>query len=551
VGQIPPPRRRHVVAVDVARVAATGKLLVRFDVEVRGEYLVTVEAKGRKLAGRRVALRLDGAAEDLAVIEGGRGRARPEMEAGGHRLELRLPEGAPVKLSDLRMTWDGPIASPRWHPPQSHTRLIPHPPGKETWRQDARAFLEPLVSRAYRRPARPQEIERLARLVEDSVAAGDGFERGMQLALRAVLISPHFLYRVELDPELPAGPRPLDDWELASRLSYFLWSSMPDDALFARAADGTLQRPEVLEAEVRRMLASPRAGALVRNFGDQWLQIRNLTGHRADRKRFPKFDDDLRAAMTRETELFFEAVMREDLSVRTFLDADFTFLNDRLARHYGIAGVEGPRFRKVKLEDGVRGGVLTQGSVLTVTSNPTRTSPVKRGRWVLEQLLGTPPPPPPPGVPELKEKSQGDHPTSLRQRLELHRTDPACAACHQKMDPLGFGLENFDPVGGWRDSEEDHAAPIDATGVLPGGQRFSGPVQLKAILVGKEKQFRRSLVTKLLTYALGRGTESTDRDAIDEICDRVARGGDRFSSLVLGIVASDPFRKRAAPGVTP
>jgi hypothetical protein len=563
VVQIPPRKQRHVVAVDVPVLNASRKAPARLEIEVRGEYVLKIRAAGRPVGGRvpRMGLRLDG--KELATVEvprRGTFATNSELEAGPHRLEVTLldPQAkddgpAASRLSVQKVTLEGPLPSPDWHPPESHTRLIPRAPDKVSWRQDAREFLGTLATRAYRRPARPDEVERLARLVEQTVDGGESFERGMQLALRAVLISPHFLYQVELDPEeAPPQPglgRPLDDWELATRLSYFLWSSMPDEQLFARAADGSLHRPEVLEAEARRLLANGKAKALVQNFATQWLQIRNLAGHRADRKRFPGFDDELRTAMARETELFFEAVMREDLSVRTFIDADFTFLNQRLARHYGIEGVEGSDFRKVALKGGMRGGVLTQASVLTVTSNPTRTSPVKRGRWVLEQLLGTPPPPPPPGVPELKTPDKSEHPTSVRQRLELHRSDPACAACHKKMDPLGFGLENFDAVGVWRDQEAE--APVDATGVLPNGQRFHGPAELKAVLLTKEKQFRRSLATKLLTYALGRGTEPYDRAAIDEICEKVAGNGDRFSSMILAIVKSDPFQKRRGPEVEP
>jgi hypothetical protein len=511
---------------------------------VDGREVETVAIRGARTYTVKTRLEAGPRRIDLAFLNAEAAADRPGRAARGRRLVLD------------RLTVDGPVLAEGWTLPASHTRIIPRAPTRQLrdqrWRQEARELLAPLAERAYRRPLRPGELDRLARFVENAVEGGDTFEQGMRLALRALLVSPHFLYRVELDEGGPAvtgegGPgeahvRVLDDWELASRLSYFLWSSMPDEELFRLAREGRLRQPAVIEEQVRRMLADDKASALVDNFATQWLQIRNLSGHRANRRQFPGFDDSLKSAMLKESELFFEAVMREDLSVLTFIDADFTFLNDALARHYGIDGVEGARFRKVSLTDGLRGGVLTQASVLTVTSNPTRTSPVKRGRWVLEQLLGTPPPPPPPGVPELKEKEKHDKPTSLRARLEQHRADPNCAVCHKKMDPLGFGLENFDAVGAYRTHDDD--LPIDPSGVLPNGQTFSGPSELKAVLKAKQSQFRRSLVSKMLTYALGRGAEPYDRPAIDDIAEQMVRNDSRFSSMIIGIVNSDPFRKR-------
>jgi uncharacterized protein DUF1588/uncharacterized protein DUF1592/uncharacterized protein DUF1585 len=323
---------------------------------------------------------------------------------------------------------------------------------------------------------------------------------------------------------------------------------MPDQELFALARKGRLRDPGILEAQVKRMLRDPRSRALVENFAPQWLQIRTLPTLRRPRRQFPSFDDELKAAMARESELFFAEVMRLDLDVSTFLDADFTFLNEPLARHYGVPHVSGREFRRVALANGVRGGVLTQASVLTVTSNPTRTSPVKRGRWVLEQLLGTPPPPPPPGVPELEDRdARRDGPMTMRQRLERHRKDPACAVCHKKLDPLGFGLENFDAVGAWR--SEEAGGPVDASGILPDGQKFSGVQELKSVLLSQKALFRRSLASKLLTYALGRGTEAFDRPAVDRICEAMEMNGNTFSGMVLAIARSDPFQKQRA--VTP
>jgi uncharacterized protein DUF1592/uncharacterized protein DUF1588/uncharacterized protein DUF1587/uncharacterized protein DUF1585/uncharacterized protein DUF1595 len=406
----------------------------------------------------------------------------------------------------------------------------------------AREALSRFAGRAYRRPATAAEVDRILALH----AAGDsdgGFEAGIRLAVTAILTSPHFLFRVEIDPQPESlTPRALGDFELASRLSYFLWGSMPDDELFDLAGRGELAKGPVISAQARRMLADPKSSALVDDFAGQWLQLRNLRTATPDRKLFPSFDEDLRAAMRKETELFFQTVMREDRSVLEFLDSDWTFLNERLARHYGIAGVAGKEFRRVALADSPRGGVLTQASVLTVTSNPTRTSPVKRGKWVLEQLLGAPPPPPPPGVPELPEGKKAALTGTLRQRMEKHREDPACATCHKGMDPLGFGLENFDAIGAFRDKEGDK--PLDVSGVLPDGRTFAGPRELKAVLQGDAAAFRRCLVEKMLTFALGRGLEDGDRAAVERISSSLAWDGNRFSSLVIEIVNSDPFRLR-------
>jgi mono/diheme cytochrome c family protein len=573
VPENPPKRRRH--RIELERLVPTpvgsfvrgralvmeeaGALRTKHTFVVGGEYAFRLQGWGRAAGGEapRVVLRLDG--KDVKTIDlatTGVTTVSTRVEAGPRRIELAYvnpgdapsPPGRAARRRQAgldALVIDGPLDK-TFTLPESHVRVIPRAPGKTTWQRDAREFVHALATRAYRRPVTPAEVDRLTRFVETAVAEGDTFEQGMQLALRAILVSPHFLFRVELDgdgaPDAPAVP--VDDFQLASRLSYFLWSSMPDEELFRLAREGVLRKDEVLEGQVRRMLADRKARALVDNFATQWLQTRNLGLVRPNRRQFPGFDDNLRADMARETELFFEAVLRDDLPVATFLDADFTFLNQRLARHYGIDGVKGNEFRRVTLADRRRGGVLTQASVLTVTSNPTRTSPVKRGRWVLEQLLGTPPPPPPPGVPELpeQEKVHGEKPKTLREMMERHRADPNCATCHKKMDPLGFGLESFDAVGAWRDSDEGF--PVDSSGVLPNGQRFAGPAELKAVLLTKEPQFRKALATKLLTYALGRGAEPYDRPAVDEICEHMARNGHTFSSLVVGIVKSDPFLKR-------
>jgi hypothetical protein len=422
-------------------------------------------------------------------------------------------------------------------------RLLPRQPGaKDDHQEVARAILEPFVKRAYRRTPLPDEVERIARFVALAEKNGDSFARGVQLAVQATLASPHFLFRVERTPRAKGNESVfhVSDYELASRLSYFLWSSMPDDELFSLAESKTLREENHLEQQVRRMLRDPRSRALTDNFAGQWLQIRSVQAATPDKAAYPAFDETLRQAMIRETELFFDAIVQEDRSVLDFLDADYTFVNERLAKHYGLANVKGPEFRKVSLTSTPRRGVLTQASVLTVTSNPTRTSPVKRGKWILENILDTPPPPPPPDVPELDDAKELKG--SLRQRMEQHRTNALCASCHQRLDPLGFGFENFDGIGRWREREGTFA--IDASGTLPGGQSFKGPLELVSILKGREAEFRRCLSDKLLTYALGRGLEHYDRCAVDDICTAVQREQNRFSSMVLAIVKSEPFQKR-------
>jgi hypothetical protein len=350
-----------------------------------------------------------------------------------------------------------------------------------------------------------------------------------------MLISPNFLFRIEREPKLT-------DNELATRLSYFLWSSTPDDELLRLAHDGALRKEGNLAAQVRRMLKDQKSSALVENFAGQWLQLRNLKTINPDKKQYPAFDDALRAAMETETRLFFEAIVREDRRIFDLLDADFTFVNERLARHYGISGVQGDEFRRVTLTTPERGGLLGQASVLTVTSNPTRTSPVKRGKWILENLLNAAPPPPPANVPLLTDSGATGEMATLRQRMEQHRENPACAVCHTQMDALGFGLENYDPIGAWR--TKDGTFDIDAAGSLPGGASFNSPRELKAILKAREGEFRRCLAEKLLTYALGRGLEYYDKCTIDTIVRNLAANQDTFSTLVLEIVNSDAFQKR-------
>ncbi len=432
--------------------------------------------------------------------------------------------------------------------------LIVQPKGKDQKArlQAARVILSKFAYRAYRRPVSEAEVERLTRFVTLAEQKGDSFERGIKLAVKAMLVSPHFLFHIEEDRPVPEGKQGhrLNPFELASRLSYFLWSSMPDAELFRLAESGDLHKPDVVEQQVKRMMADPKSQALVKNFAGQWLQMRKLQTMTPDPDVFPTFSEKLRSDMIRETELFFEHIMREDRSILEFLDADYTFVNERLAKHYGLPGIQGDHFRKVNWSDDNRGGILTQASILTVTSNPTRTSPVSRGKWILENIFNAPPPPPVPDAGELSEDKKVIESASLRKRLEMHRANPSCASCHQRMDPLGFALENFDGIGSWRN--KDGKFPIDASGTLPTGQTFNGPKELRQVLLKtKEAEFRKCLVEKMLTYALGRGLEYYDRCVVNEVCDSVVKQNNRFSSLVLAIVKSDPFQMRRGKRGTP
>ncbi|MDX2151551.1 MAG: DUF1592 domain-containing protein [Bryobacteraceae bacterium] len=401
-----------------------------------------------------------------------------------------------------------------------------------------RSSVSRLVRRAWRRPVAEAETDRLMKFVEMARAEGDSYETAMAQVLKAILVSPQFLFRIE-----PDGDRKLNAHEIAARLSYFLWSSMPDAELFRAADEGSLLKPDVLQAQVKRMLADPKAAALAEDFAGQWLQIRNLAEWKPDPEKFPGFDEELRDAMYRETTLLFQKVLREDRSVLEFLDAPYTHLNERLARHYGIPGVEGEPFRIVKLPHGNRGGVLTHASVLTVSSYPTRTSPVMRGKWVLENLLGAPPPPPPANVPALEE---GDAQLigTLRQRMEKHRSNAVCSSCHARMDAIGFGLENYDAVGAWRVNDGGH--PIEPAGTLPNGKSFAGPAELKKILLDDKDSFAYALSEKMLTYALGRGLEAYDRRSVKSIAAKLKADDYRFSTLILEVVNSLPFRMRRA-----
>ncbi len=410
----------------------------------------------------------------------------------------------------------------------------------------ARQILEPLARSAYRRPVSDADMRPLLDFFAKGRAKRD-FESGIQFALRRMLASPDFIFRAETSPDniKPGTLHPSEPIELASRLSFFLWSSIPDEQLLSLAASGRLAQPEVQEAQVRRMLADPRAERFVSNFAGQWLQLRNLRNARPNSAEFPDFDDNLRQGFRRETELFFASILQEDRSVLDLLRADYTFLNERLAKHYGVPGVYGSNFRRVAVTDDARRGILGQGSILTVTSHADRTSPVVRGKWVLENLLGAPPPPPPPEVPPLPENTENAPPRSLRARLELHRANAVCASCHKAMDPIGFALENFDAVGSWR--TEESGSPIDASGLLGDGTKVDGVVSLRNAILARPEVFAGTVTEKLMIYALGRGLNPYDMPAVRAIVRDSASSNYRLTSIIMGVVRSLPFQMRKKP----
>jgi len=426
--------------------------------------------------------------------------------------------------------------------PSRHRVFSCHPANAAAELPCARTILTNLARRAYRRPVTPADLENLLSFYQ-SARNKKNFDAGIENALRLILTNPKFLFRMETDPAgaAPGSMHPVSDLELASRLSFFLWSSIPDDQLITLASQGKLKDPPILEQQVKRMLADDRSEALVKNFAGQWLLLRNLPNVQPDPNEFPNFDDNLRQAFRRETEMFFGSIMREDRNVLDLLTADYTFVNERLAKHYGIPGIYGSQFRRVKVTNEERRGLLGQGSILTVTSEANRTSPVKRGKFILEAILGTPPPSPPPNVPPLKE-NEGAQVMSVRARLELHRKNPPCSGCHAVMDPLGFSLENFDGIGEWRTKEPGGA--VDPSGQLADGTKVDGPVALRNAIMKHPEQFVRTLTEKMLTYGLGRGLEYYDMPTVRGIARDASRNDYKFSSIVLEIVKSTPFQMR-------
>jgi hypothetical protein len=530
-----------------------GGLLIKHTFPLDAEYDIATGGRG---GGAGADITIDGA----RVTGTGRGGLRVKVAAGPHTVGAAVVDrqrGAGVDdvYSDFRedgqfnvaggvqaIVITGPFAATGTGDTPSRRRIFscqPATAAEET--PCARTILSRLAQRAYRGPVTAAEIDTLMRFYGEGRKGAD-FEVGIQQAIARILIAPRFVYRIEEEPaRLAAGSvYRISDTELASRLSFFLWSSIPDEELLALAAKKTLHTPPVLKRQVSRMLADPRADSFIRNFAGQWLYLRELANVQTEAK---NFDDNLRLAFQRETEMLFDSIVREDRSVIELLDADYTFVDERLARHYGIDNVRGSYFRRISLPaDSPRRGLLGHGSMLTVTSVATRTSPVSRGKWILENLFGAPPPEPPPGVETNLEAQPGMKATTLRQRLEIHRTNPVCASCHRIMDPLGFSLENFDLVGAWR--ETDEGSPIDSTGQLADGTRIAGPADLRAALLSRTDAFVTTVTEKLLIYALGRPVHYYDRPQVRSLVRQAGANGNRFSAIVQGIVESDVFQKR-------
>ena len=512
-------------AVDLGQAAAVAEINSRFE-NIRAQ----VEAGPRVVAATFVARTLS---ESDAILQ-------PFVPGGG---EVGIIEGEESPLKITRLQVDGPIvtASPGATP--SRQRIFTCRP--QTAEQElpcATDILARLTRRAFRRPVIDADLEVPLRFYESGRRNGD-FEAGIRSALAIVLASPEFLYRIEAPPAdvAPGGIYAIGDFALASRLSFFLWSRLPDETLLALAEHGRLRDSQVLRAQVERMLADPRAEALVTNFALQWLDARDVRGIVPDPVVFPQFNPDLGDAFAKELELFVASILLEDRSVLDLLRADHTFVNERLALHYGIGDVRGDRFRRITLDDDNRRGLLGKGAVLMATSYPNRTAPVLRGAWILEALLGTPPASPPPDVEAFPENQEGEPPRTVRERLETHRANPTCNACHGVMDPLGFALEGFDAIGAWREKERETATPIDSFGTLADGTPVQGPAELGAVLLADPTQFVQTLTEKLMTFALGRGVEHYDMPAVRRIVREAARQDYRFSAILAGIVTSDPF----------
>jgi len=561
--KITPPRGTAGDTIDELPPEERGGILFRRWLPFDAEYTFLIHVRGNPAPGfppARLDLRIDGkrvklfdAAIDTAEANQGTRNLelRWKLPAGEHAIGAAfLKESAQIGgprtaaqttngLSVDSVTLGGPYNVTGPGDTESRRRIfVCH----QTDDACARKILGNFARLAYRRPVTATDLAPLIKLFSSGRVDGKSFDSGIELALTGIFVSPDFLFRTENTPR--GVITKVSELELASRLSFFLWSSIPDDELLRIAEARQLRDPAVLAAQVRRMLADPKSQALEENFAGQWLHLRNVASWKPDPDKYPQFDEPLRNAFERESALFFSNVMREDRSVLDFIDADYTFLNERLARHYGIEGVRGSYFRKVALQDEHRGGVLSQGAVLLVTSYPTRTSPVLRGKWILENILGTPPPPPPPNVPPLDDTAATSA-QSLREQLEKHRADRACASCHARLDPLGFSLEQFDAIGRYRTQE--NGAPIEASGALPDGTMLNGIDGLKKVVLARRDDFVECLAEKMLTYALGRGLESYDQAAVRAIRRKAAGEDYRFSSLILGVVNSVPFQTRRAP----
>lgn len=581
--QLPPDltQEEHLASLPLG---TRGGLAVRYTFPVDAEYEIQIRLqrdRNEHVEGLReaheVEVMVDGARVGLYTVRPpGAGvdhsqvdqhlKLRIPVKAGPHTIAAAFPKKASTLLETERqpyqahfnmdrhpritpavftLTVNGPYAAKGPGDTPSRRRIfVCTPAGESDEVACAGKILMTTMRRAYRRPVSEADLVVPMKFYRDARKDGS-FETGIEMGLRAILVSPEFLFRIEQDPAgvSPASAYRLTALEIASRLSFFLWSSIPDDELLEVAANGSLSRPEVLEKQTHRMLADPRSRSLVNNFAAQWLHLRNLATMTPDMRLFPDFDDNLRQAFRQETELFVDSVMREDRPVTDLIRARYTFVNERLAKHYGIPNIYGSRFRKIELPAGSeRGGLLRQGSILTVTSYATRTSPVIRGNWILANILGVPAPPPPPAVPALKENTSGLKPMPMRERLAQHRANPACAGCHQLMDPVGFAFENYDAVGRWRTMEGN--VPVDASGGFPDGSRFVGVAGVENAILNRPEMFLGTFTEKLLTYATGRGVEYFDAPAVRQVLARARANEYRFSSFIVGVVNSTPFQMR-------
>jgi mono/diheme cytochrome c family protein len=593
----PLPAGDQAVHIDGLPLGTRGGMKFRHNFPADGEYRFTIldldvglytrtletrHALIMLVDGREVFRRALGGPEDLSIVDhgGAPGRARimerfsnipVAVKAGVHDVAVTFIERAEIETDEFvnagtggsfgrglhapRMidgvTVVGPFDSPGVSKTPSRERLfICQPKGTPSGddRMCARSIIENLARRAFRRPVTKEDVDSLMAYFDAGQKGKGGFDEGIEQAVAAVLVSPDFLYRAIRTPDNKTGDHgafPLSDLELASRLSFFLWSQGPDDALLKAAADHELHKPEVLEGQARRMLADPRAASLVRNFALKWLNVNNLNAVQPDPLLFPTFDDELRKAFGVEIESFVSSILLQDRSVNELLTASHTFLNERLARHYGISGVLGPQFRRVELQDPQRWGLMGKGAVLLRTSYGDRTSPVLRGAWVLDKLMGTPPTPPPPDVDTDLSTPKGEKPKTLRARLEQHRSKASCNQCHGVIDPIGLALENYDAIGRWRDVDTQAEAPIDAKTVLPNGRPVNGPAQLRVELFKGSDQFPQALTAKLMMYALGRELEHFDMPQVRTIVRRAAKDDYRLSAIVSGIVTSEAFRMQA------
>jgi len=566
VGGDPLPKPGLFNPRDRVRRMDTGTIQLKYRIEYDAEYVVRADLighRGEKDKPVTLAISVDG--KPLKTVEipvqisqvnrqgGGTQRASEEtrvfLTEGEHTFQAAFTGDEAVKEIAAADRFNNnkniypesiEIAGP-FAPSQSHIAgkkfLVCDP---NTGSACAARILGALAPRAYRRPVTREEVGELFRVYEKASAAGASAAQSLQFAITAMLVSPPFLFRIEHDAK-PGAIEKVSDVELASRLSYFLWSSMPDDELLRLGEAGKLHEPSVLDAQIARMIADPKSISFAENFAGQWLEIRSLDAIKPDVKKFPEWNAALRDAMRTETSMFFQAVLRDNRPVSDFIDGKYTFLNEMLAKHYGIEGVTGAEFRRVELTGGQRGGVLTQASVLTVSSYPVRTSVVLRGKYILENILGAPPPPPPPDVPRLNEDSVGVA-ASLRQQMERHRSDAVCASCHARMDVLGFGLENYDAIGRWRTM--DGKFPVDASGAFPNGKTFATPAEMKTLLDGNMPEFARCLAEKLLTYSLGRGIEAFDRRTVQDIVRQTAEHEYRFQAMIRAIADSPAFLER-------